>query len=124
MAHILWRVVFGVSPSVGVKGNSREEGAKKRIFTADGEEEGNLLYTTIHLFLFFPHPLRAFLLPENDTDKKGKCTEGKEDGNNGSLLGMCQIKVWGSHEIIGSIFLSFFLSTVQAHTRKRCGKNV
>ena len=26
----LWRVVFwGVSPSVGVKGNSREEGAKK-----------------------------------------------------------------------------------------------
>ena len=77
MAHILWRVVFGVSPSVGVKGNSREEGAKKRIFTADGEEKGNLLYTTIHLFLFFPHPLRAFLLPENDTDKKRKMYRGE-----------------------------------------------
>jgi len=70
--HIfLWRVVFGVSPSVGVKGNSREEGAKKRIFTADGEEEGNLLYTTIYLFLF-PTPCVPFSSPENDTDKKRK----------------------------------------------------
>ena len=71
MAHILWRVVFGVSPSVGVKGNSREEGAKKRIFTADGEEKGNLLYTTIHL-----SPSRWKMTRKNE---EKKCARGRRE---------------------------------------------
>jgi hypothetical protein len=56
----------------GCQREFERRGCEKRIFTADGEvEEGNLLYTTIHLFLF-SHPLCAFLLPRNDTDKKKK----------------------------------------------------
>ena len=107
--------------SKGIRGKR----VRKKEYSPQMEKKKEIFYIQQFTFSFFsPTPCEPFCSPKMTLTKKGKCTEGKEDGNNGSLLGMCQIKVWGSHEIIGSIFLSFFLSTVQAHTRKRCGKNV
>lgn len=71
---------FGVSPSVGVKGNSKEEGAKKE-YSPQMEKKKEIFYIQQFTFSFFfsSTPYVPFCSPENDTDKKGKCTEGKEE---------------------------------------------